>query len=322
MIWSSAPIYTARMPDRPDHDDLEAAERYSALSARSHVGAAGFAQTQALEAIISAGRDQIALTHALRQVIVTTQAQLRSMAPPAGDANVQEQTAALEGVVRSGQTQIEAADELRRVIQAALNDVRGTPVEDISVTVLTDLGGEVHRQAQALNDLLEAAISEAASPEQVTTLERVGAEASLQMDAVEHRRAERELAHLDDLKNQVLSRIRQLEAGGETHAEQKVQLEEETGRAQGRVTKLEAAQVEDLAQIATLERTERTAMARVAELEAAQVQNLAEIAGLEEGVRTSAARVAALEAAAVTHRDRIKALRDKLNKQDSSQAPS
>lgn len=261
------------VPNRPvptEHDEQaleEAAERAAILSTRSHVGAAGFAQTQALEMIISAGREQIALTQALRQVVVTAQAQLRDIAVRFDAQIAQVHTGALEGIVESGRSQIAAADELRRAIQATLTDVRGTPVEDISVTVLTTLGTVVRRQAQGLKDLIEVAISEATSAEQITKLERVSAEAALRIESVEHERTERELAYLEHLKQQTLTRIRQLEADGLTHAAQRAQLERDAAGAQERIVALEAADLRDRAQIAQLERQEQGAAAHIAHLE-------------------------------------------------------
>lgn len=80
----------------------EVTSRVSVLSARSHVGAAGFAQGQALEAIITAGHEQIALTHALREVVVTTQTQLRDIALRYDREVADVHTGALKDVVRSG----------------------------------------------------------------------------------------------------------------------------------------------------------------------------------------------------------------------------
>lgn len=157
--------------------------------------------------------------------------------------------------------------------------MRGTPVEDISVTVLTDLGRVVHRQAEALKDLLAIAISEATTAEQITKLERVSAEAALRVEALEHDRTEQELLHLERLRHQTLSRVRQLEEQGHTHADQKAQLEADTERAQRHITTLEVAQLRDLAQLAELEKEEGAATNRVAELEAAAVTHREVLSG-------------------------------------------
>ena len=281
--------YTAWMTDMPDEEaqhelDL-AAERFSIMSARSHVGAAGFAQSQALETIISAGREQIALTQSLRQVVSATQAQLRDIAIRYDAQIAQVHTSTLDGVVRSGRAQIEAADLLRRTIQSTLTDVRGTPLEEISVAVLAALGTVVQRQAQALEDLIAVAISEATSAEQITRLERVSAEAALRVESVNHERTERELVYLEHLRQQAMARIRQLEADGQTHAEQKAQLEQDAERSQRSIQALEAAEARDLAQIAGLESREQASAVRLNALQASAVRNrelIEELGGVPE----------------------------------------
>ena len=265
------------MSDRPDNDEPSArehaAEQFSILSTRAHVGAAGFAQSQALEAIISAGREQVTLAHGLREVVMATQDQIREIAvrSDAGLADVQ--TTALRDIVTAGQAQIQAADDLRRLIQTALEAVRETPIEDISVTVLTAVGAAVQRQARGLEALVAMALSEVTDAAQITRLERVNEDTVRQGETIERERTERELVYLEQLQHQALARIRHLEAAGVTHAAQIEQLEADTAHAQRQVETLEAAEGRDLAQIARLETAERSVQERANALRAAAVMH-------------------------------------------------
>ncbi|THF84379.1 hypothetical protein E7T09_20465 [Deinococcus sp. KSM4-11] len=263
-----------------------AAERHAAVSARHHVGAAGFAQAEALEQIISAGREQIALTQSLRQVVITTQTQLRDAADKFDTEQAEFHAGKLQEVVRSGHAQIEAADHLRLAIQSTLTSVRGTPLEDISAGLLTTLGTLVQQQAKSLEHLIVTAISETTNAEQIRKLQLVSADAALRSEAVEHERTERELVNLEHLQTQTLTRIRQLEADGQSHADQKGQLEDAAESSQRTIEVLEAAEVRDLAQIADLEAQEQGAGERRAELEGAAATNqerIEELGGVPAG---------------------------------------
>jgi hypothetical protein len=243
-------------------------QRRSVISARHHVGAAGFAQSGALELIVSAGREQISVAQALREVMLTTQTQLRGLAVGPNTAAAQAHIARLEQVVRSGQTQIDAAHSLQEAIQEALVNVRGTPLENISAGLLTTLGTVVQRQARALEELLAMAISEAGGDRQIKKLEQVSADRAVQLEATERERTQRELAHLNDMHQQTLQHVRQLEHDGQIHLERKMQLWDEAENSQRDIEMLEAAEARDLEQIADLEEQRQVLQERRAELEA------------------------------------------------------
>ncbi|OLV15660.1 hypothetical protein [Deinococcus marmoris] len=241
------------------------------ISARHHVGAAGFTQSEALELIVSAGREQISVAQSLRQVMLTTQTQLREGVAQGDTQAAQARVARLEQVIRSGQAQIDAAQSLQGTIQDALMNVRGTPLENVIAGLLNALGTVVQRQARALEDLIAVALGEATSKEQVMTLAQVSAGVAERLEATERARTERELAHLDDMHQQTLLRIRQLEQDGQTHAAQKAQLSDQAERSQRDIEVLEAAETQNLEQIADLEEQQQAAEERGAELEAAAV---------------------------------------------------
>ena len=171
------------MTDPPEANGPPATDQRSVASARQHGGAAGLARSQALEEIIAAGREQIALAQTLRQTVAATQAQLRDIAQRYDHEVAHVQVKALQGVMHSSRAQIEAADTLQQTIQSTLTDMRGTPLGDISAGVLRTLGSALRRQAQGLGDLLTPAISEAASAEQLTRLERVSADVAQRFEA-------------------------------------------------------------------------------------------------------------------------------------------
>lgn len=139
--------------------------------------------------------------------------------------------------------------------------------------MLVTLGRAVQRQAQALDELLAVAISEARSAEQLTKLERVSADVALRFEAAEHERTERELLYLEHLRNQAVQRIRELEEQGRSHAARKAQLEEDAGHSQRRIDVLEAAELRNRAQIEVLETQDRESAARLRTLEEAAVEN-------------------------------------------------
>ncbi|WP_019588831.1 hypothetical protein [Deinococcus apachensis] len=257
----------------PDEKDLPSEvdakdEARSFMSARHHVGAAGFAQSNVLEQIITAGREQIELIRSLRQVVDATHAQLQAL-PPADRADAtQPQVATLQNIVREGQAQIEAAEELRRAIQRTLADIRGTPVEEVSAKVLKTLGEIVWQQAADLENLITAAITEASTTEQITNLERVSEETQTRLEHVEHEQVERELVHLHLLGHQALEHIRSLEASGQTHAEQRAQLEQEAEVARRSIAALEVTQAQNTEELVHLRRQREVSKERIAALEA------------------------------------------------------
>lgn len=250
----------------PDEID-DAVERASFVSARQHVGAAGFAQRDVLEQIIAAGQEQLAFTQSLRQVVASTLEQLRAL--PVKDLPDAAQThlGALQDIVASGQQQIETATQLRQTIQRALDEVRNTPLEHVSAYVLSTLKDAVHQQVSDLQEIIGVAIDEAATTEQIAQLQQVSADAAQRVLAGQHAREERELAELDRLGQEALEKIRHLEAQGQTHEAQRTTLEGEAQTAQGEIERLEATNVQEQAEIARMEREQVETVERLTELQ-------------------------------------------------------
>ncbi|WP_407541934.1 hypothetical protein Q0M94_20865 (plasmid) [Deinococcus radiomollis] len=148
---------------RADGTD-ERGERHMADSARQHVGAAGFAQRNVLEQIITAGREQIVYTRALRKVVASTLRQLEAQE----DRVERVPSRTLQQIVSSGQRQIETAQQLKDTIQQTLSNVLDTPLDLVSAQVLAVLSESVRRQARHLELLIQVALNEAASDGQVS----------------------------------------------------------------------------------------------------------------------------------------------------------
>ena len=241
------------------------AERATIASARQHVGAAGFVQRDVLEHIIAAGQEQIAFTRAIHQVVASTQQQLESRpVAPEGDPQV----AALRGIVDSGNEQTRVAQRLHQTIQHTLREVRATPIEEVSARVLTTLSETVQRQASDLEQMIQAAIGEADSPEQLSNLKQIEVDTAARLVSSEHDRSERELATLNVVAQGAEAHIRRLEADGQTHAAQKRALDREARAAQHDIAALEEAERRSEAEIAHLERRSEQAQAHIEDLEA------------------------------------------------------
>lgn len=240
--------------DHPLPEELDArTERASFSAARHHVGEAGLIQLDTLEQIIHAGREQLVVTQALRQVVTSTLEQLR--ATPLGQigALTPQHRATLEEIVSSGRAQIQTAHQLRLTIQQVLEQVRETPLEHVSGHLLSTLSTAVHQQVQDLEDIIGAAVGQASSLEQIAQLEQVGAQATTRLQQMDHARGERELMQLERQAAETLGRIRTLEREGQGHAAQKSQLIAEAQIAGARVAALQQANAAALEEITRLE---------------------------------------------------------------------
>lgn len=237
--------------EHPLPEELDArTERASFSAARHHVGEAGLVQLDTLEQIIHAGREQIVVTQALRQVVTATLKQLHATPPGQLSALTQQHRANLEGIVQSGRAQIQIAHQLRLTIQETLAQIRETPLEQISGHLLNTLSESVHQQVQDLEDIIGAAVGQADSLEQIAGLEQVGTQAAARLQQVEHDRGEHELMKLEREAAETLGRIRELERAGQSQAQRKNQLLAEAQTAEARIAELEQASAEDQAETA------------------------------------------------------------------------
>jgi hypothetical protein len=236
----------------PPEFDLRA-ERASFSAAREHVGAAGLEQLHILEQTIAAGREQIITTQALRQVMASTLEQQHelSLAQVGASASAQQRT--LQEIMTSGQAQLAMAHTLRLTLQRVLNQVRDTPLEHISGHVLTTLSVAVHQQVQDLQDIIEAAVRQASSLEQIARLEQITVQTATRLQEVERTRSENDLVELERQALQALNHIRRLEREGQTHAVQKEELRAEAQVARQQIAELEEANAVDQQEITRLE---------------------------------------------------------------------
>ncbi|PYE55029.1 hypothetical protein [Deinococcus yavapaiensis] len=271
-------------------DPRAAAERLSFSTAREHVGAAGFAQRDALERLISAGREQIRFTQALREVIANTLAERHAL--PLADLHqaAEPHVTALESMVQSSQAQLETAESLRGAVQNALADVRGTPIEHFSAQLLTNLSQVVHQQAADLQGLVALALNEASTIQHITALQQMSVKAQAQFLRAERERSEHELVRLQHLGEFALDRIRVLEDGGVTHKAQKAHLEREGAASQAHITELEEGAARDDRELVRMEEQAQVLRACTASLEEAALQTQEKVARLRhqlEGQRAN-----------------------------------
>ena len=211
------------------------------------------AQLEILEQIIQGGREQLVVTQALRQVVAATLEQQRATPLAQIGTLAQQHQATLQDIVNSGRAQIEMAHQLRLTIQQTLAEVRETPLEYVSGHLLTTLSASVRQQVQDLENIIQAAVGQASSLEQIAQLERVSAQAATRLEQVAHERGEREVAQLERQAAETLDYIRGLEREGQSHAAQKDQLIAEAKIAEERISVLEQANATDRDEITRLE---------------------------------------------------------------------
>ncbi|WP_221088947.1 hypothetical protein [Deinococcus aquaedulcis] len=185
--------------------------RVAEMRARQHVGAAGWAQSSALDAIVRAGREGLAATDALRQVMHLTTEQLRAL--PLGDTAGEQlsQARALQQLLESGEAQLTAAQALDALVCEALGDVADTPVEEVNVRRLKDIHARVRQQVAALDTLVHAAQVQAQTLEQVSELSRVSAEFHDKVAGLGQLSAHEEAEALGEAGEQVVARLGQLD---------------------------------------------------------------------------------------------------------------
>lgn len=192
----------------------EQRRRVAEVRAREHVGAAGWAQTSMLEQIIRAGREGLAATDALRQMVYLTTEQLRTLPLAAQEGEREAHARALSNIVQSGEAQITAAEALDELVRQALDQVAQTPVGEVNVQRLRQIHDRVQEQMRALHTIIEAAQVQANTLEQVSQLERVSAEHHRRVEAIGHLGAEEELRALAGAGEGVVDRITELDEAG------------------------------------------------------------------------------------------------------------
>ncbi|BDP42509.1 hypothetical protein DAETH_24780 [Deinococcus aetherius] len=185
--------------------------RVAEARAREHVGAAGWAQTSMLEAIIRAGREGSAAVDALRQVVSLTTEQVRTLPLGAPGEAREVHAQALSEIVHSGEEQISAAEALDDLVCHALAEVTRTPVAEVNVQALRRIHEWLQGQVGALETITGSARAQADTLEQISRLERVSAEHQERVEATRHLSARERVQVLGDLGEEVVGRIAELD---------------------------------------------------------------------------------------------------------------
>lgn len=189
----------------------EQRRRMSEARAREHVGAAGWTQTSTLESIIRAGREGLAATDALRQAVNLTTEQVRTLSLAVPSREREGHAHALAEIVHSSEAQITAAQALDTLVCRALDDVAGTPGDEVSVTTLRRIHQRVLTQMAALNTIIASARAHASTLEEVARLDRLSAEHQARVEAIRQLSASEEAHALAEAGETVVGRIAELD---------------------------------------------------------------------------------------------------------------
>lgn len=193
------------------HSTSAQRRRVAEVRAREHVGAAGWAQSSTLEDIVRTGRQGLAATEALRQVVHLTTEQLRTLPLGAPGEQRDDHTQALHSIVRRGQEQITAAQALDELLCQALDDVSHTPLHELNVQRLRLVHERVREQVAALNTIIDSARAQADTLEQLGALERVSAEHQQRVQNLRQLGSEEEAQALGEAGEQIVTRLASLE---------------------------------------------------------------------------------------------------------------
>lgn len=185
--------------------------RLSEVKAREHVGAAGWAQTSALDSILRAGQEGRAATDALRQVVHLTTEQLRSL--PMKEMSLQRggHLEALENIVQSSNDQITASQVMDDLICDALEDVSQVPVDDLNIRQLKNIHARLQDQVNALYTIIDAARVQARTLEQVADLEQISAQHQQRVSEIRQFSNEEHLSALGEAGAEIVSRIAEVD---------------------------------------------------------------------------------------------------------------
>ena len=191
--------------------------RMTEMRAREHVGAAGWAQSSALEGILKLGREGLATTDSLRQVVNLTTEQLRQLSMASLSQTRAEHQKALQDIVSSGEEQLTASQALEEMLCQALEDICDTPLEQVNVHQLEQIRARVQQQMSALNVIIDTAKAQAETLEQVSALEKVNLTHQERLNAIDLLSAEEQVSTLGDVGEKIVEDITQID---EAHPQQ------------------------------------------------------------------------------------------------------
>lgn len=225
--------------------------RISEVRARQHVGAAGWAQTSTLEAIIRAGREGWAATDALRQVMKLTSERLDLMPLGGSEEERSGHRQALRDVVENGELQLATATALDDLICAALDEVSCTPADDLNVHRLRRIHDRLQEQVAALRTIVEIAHAQASSVEQLAELSRLSAEYRRRVEDIAQFSARQEAQALAQAGEKLVQRIGELDEAAPEQLDALTQIGEAVGEYIQETGAAQAEQAEALEKLAS-----------------------------------------------------------------------
>ncbi|SEJ16538.1 hypothetical protein SAMN04488058_104185 [Deinococcus reticulitermitis] len=225
--------------------------RISEVRARQHVGAAGWAQTSTLEAIIRAGREGWAATDALRQVMKLTSERLDLMPLGGSEEERSGHRQALRDVVENGELQLATATALDDLICAALDEVSCMPADDLNVHRLRRIHDRLQEQVAALRTIVEIAHAQASSVEQLAELSRLSAEYRRRVEDIAQFSARQEAQALAQAGEKLVQRIGELDEAAPEQLDALTQIGEAVGEYIQETGAAQAEQAEALEKLAS-----------------------------------------------------------------------
>jgi hypothetical protein len=181
------------------------------ILAREHVGAAALEQTAAVEEIIAAGREQIEITEALREVVALTLHEVRAASIEQIQSAAPKHTIMLQEVIQAGRAQLDVTAILGEAINQALEQVTRIPPSEISLNALRHIQVQVHEQIQALEGLIHVARRHVSSAEDIAQLEQVSRDLHSRRQRLEHAEAVDKLTAFERVSESAVASIMTVE---------------------------------------------------------------------------------------------------------------
>lgn len=185
--------------------------RLAEVRAREQVGAAGWAQNAALEAIIRAGQEALAASSALEVALERGRDALAVLPLDVGEAERDGHLRGAQALAEQARAQLEAARAVDGQVQAALDTVTRTPLADLSLGRLLALGEDVRREMRVLEAVLDSAQAQAQTLEHLGEWQRVLAQHDARVREIRALGAAREAQTLAETGAQVVQRITELD---------------------------------------------------------------------------------------------------------------
>ncbi len=179
--------------------------------ARRHVGGAALEQTAAVEGIIAAGREQLEIADALREVMALTLHEVRAASLEQIQTAAPQHTTMLREMIQAGRDQLDVAALLQDVINQALERVTKIPPEEVNLNTLRQIQRQVHEQIGALEHFIRVVRQHVSSAEDIAQLGQLGDTLHGRLNHLQHVEAVDKLIAFEQVSESALIRIMTVE---------------------------------------------------------------------------------------------------------------